>query len=216
MLWPDDEADLILINCTETIINSTTRIINLSFKPKSQIRYANTTGGWDTNPGWNDLNSWNFEINVTDYADKYSTAQDEYGIYKHTNIETSQDWVGVFAYPGGNDTSSIVTLTYSSNYDYNISLWFEQNLTNQTWSTEIPIANNVDILENTDPNDDINSGDITFNGIGESNAVIIISTSGLFQKNGYTQTVDVQFNVRIPFGTMWGEYIARIAVKIIQ
>ena len=111
-----------------------------------------------------------------------------------------------------------MTITYSSNYDYNITIWFEENLTNQTWGTTIPIAGNVDILNGTDPNDDITpfTGDITFNGIGEANAVDIINASGIFEPDGVTQTVNVQFNVRIPLGTMWGIYQAHVGVKIFQ
>ncbi|EMR73388.1 protein of unknown function (DUF2341), partial [Thermoplasmatales archaeon SCGC AB-539-N05] len=174
-------------------------------------------GVWNSSSNaTNNLYSWNFNITVTDNSSAKAWKVDEYGVYKYTFIEPSQNWVGVTAIPGGNDTSSVVAVNYSSNYNFSMTIWFEENLTNQTWGTTIPIANNVDILNDTDSNDDINTGDITFNGIEEINAVDIFNTSGTFSKNNASQTVDVQFNVRIPIGTMWGEYIARIAVKIIQ
>jgi hypothetical protein len=219
MIWPNNEAELVLANCSETIVTSTTRIIKISFKPESQVRYANTTGGWNTTQNaTNDLNSWNFRIDVVDTKNAHSWVVDEYGVYRYTFIQPNQNWIDVVAQPGDNDTSNVVTITYSSNYGYNITIWFEENLTNQTWGTTIPIAGNVDILNGTDPNDDItpSTGDITFNGIGEINAVDIINVSGTFEPDGVTQTVDVQFNVRIPLGTMWGIYQAHVGVKIFQ
>ncbi|MCD6108574.1 MAG: hypothetical protein J7J89_03780, partial [Thermoplasmata archaeon] len=219
MIWPNNEAELILANCSETIITSTTRIIKISFKPKNQVRYANTTGVWNTTQNaTNDPGSWNFKIDVVDTNNAHAWIVDEYGVYRYTFIQPNQNWIDVIAQPGENDTSNIVTITYSSNYDYNITIWFEENLTNQTWGTTIPIAGNVDILNGTDPNDDITpfTGDITFNGIGEANAVDIINASGIFEPDGVTQTVNVQFNVRIPLGTMWGIYQAHVGVKIFQ
>ena len=138
---------------------------------------------------------------------------DEYGVYKYTSMLPDQDWVGVLTAPGFNDTSSVVTITYSSNYDFDITIYFEENLTNITWNDVIAIAKNVSILANTDPNDDITS-DKTFMGIEEINAIDIFNDSGVFPTDGVSQTVNVQFKVFIPVGTMGGEYIARVATKI--
>lgn len=216
MLWPDDEAQLILGNCSETIINQTTRVINISFNPLSQIRWAGGDGAWDTTQNSvNDINSWNFNITVIDEYGKKGSKIDEYGVYKYTSITPTENWVDVVASPGFNDSSNIVTITYSSNYDFNMTIYFEENLTNTTWGTNIPIANNVDILADTDPNDDIIT-DITFIGDGELNAVDIFNNSGIFFKNGISNTVDVQFDVYIPLGTLGGIYTARVAIKIIQ
>jgi hypothetical protein len=55
-----------------------------------------------------------------------------------------------------------------------------------------------------------------FHGIGESNAIDIINSSGVFHKDNISQVVRVQFNVYIPFGTIWGEYTAHVATKIKQ
>ena len=200
---------------TSSWINASYKTMNNQFITYNTVE--NVSDGWNTTQNaTNDLNSWNFNITVVDNGGEKAWKIDEYGVYKYTFIEPSQNWVGVTAIPGGNDTSGIVAVNYSSNYNFNMTIWFEENLTNQTWGTTIPIANNVDILNNTDPNDDIDKGDITFNGIEETNAVDIFNTSGTFSKNNASQTVNVQFNVRIPYGTMWGEYIAHIAVKIIQ
>ncbi len=217
MLWPDDEAQIVLTNCTETVVNSTTRIINISFIPGSQIRWASSNNTWNSASNTtNDLWSWNFNITVQDAIGKQDWKRDEYGIYKHTSISADSDWVDVHALPGFSDDSSIVTLTYSSNYDYNLSIYFEENLTHTTLSGYyINIANNVTIKEDADPGDDITS-DKTFTGIGEINAIQIFNTSGTHPSDGISQTVDVQFTVYIPLGTMGGKYTAKVATKISQ
>ena len=216
MLWPDDEVQLIVGNCTETIITMYTRIIKISFKPLSQIRWASSNGTWDgTQNTTNDAYSWNFNISVTDHEDYKTWINDEYGLCKYTSHSLNNDWVGVYTAPGFSDTSNIVTITFSSNYDFNMSLFFEENLYNSTYDVTIPIANNVEILASTDPNDDIVS-DITFSGIGEVNAVDIFNDSGIFHVNNVSQTVQVQFNVFIPLGTLGVKYRARVATKVIQ
>jgi len=129
--------------------------------------------------------------------------------------QPDSDWVDVSVAPGTSDDSSVVAITYSSNYDFNMSIYFEENLTNVTWGDTIPIANNVSILGNTDPNDDI-IADKQFQGIGEENAVDIFNVSGVFHSDDSSQTVNVQFNVYIPFGTHGGKYTARVATKIVQ
>jgi len=216
MLWPGNEAQIVLGDCSETVISSTTRIINISFIPGSQIRWAAGDGAWDTTQNaTNDPYTWNFNISVIDLAGMRDWKTDEYGIYKYTSILPGQDWVDVIAAPGFNDTSSVVTITYSSNYDFNMSIYFEENLTNVTWGDTIPIANNVSILGNTDPNDDITTNK-QFQGIGEENAIDIFNSSGIFHNNNISQTVDVQFDVYIPIGTYGGKYTARVATKIVH
>ena len=216
LLWPDDEAQIISSNCTQTIINSTTRIINISFKPLSQTRWACSNNTWDTTQNTtNDPFSWNFNITAIDASDLKSWKRDEYGIYKFATILPEKNWVDIRAPPGYNATSNVVNITYSSNYDYNISIFFEENLTNVSSGDIIPIANNVYICANADPNDDITT-DMLFNGIRELNAIDVINTSGVFHKNNTSQVVHVQFNVYIPFGTNHGEYTAHVATKIKQ
>jgi hypothetical protein len=214
LLWPDDEAQIITGNCSEFIISQTTRIINISFKPGKQIRWSNGDGSWDiTQNVTNDINSWNFNINVIDGQAHEAIVKDEYGVYKYTSILPNSDWVDVVAPPGSTDESSVVTITYSSNYDFNMTIYFEDNLTNISRADTINIANNVWILADADVNDDITS-DIQFSGIGEVNAIDIFNDSGTFQSDGYSQTVQVQFKVFVPFGTNGGKYTARVATKI--
>jgi len=216
LLWPDDEVQLILANCTETVIDWKTRIINISFKPLSQVRWASSNDTWDgTQDTTNDPYSWNFNITVSDTDDLITWKRDEYGVYKFISHSLNQNWVGVYAAPGFSDTSSVVTITYSSNYNFNMTIYFEENLTNTTWAETILIANNVDILADTDPNDDITT-DITFLGSGEANAVDIFNESGVFPTDNASQTVNVQFDVSIPLSTLGVKYTARVATKVIQ
>ena len=216
LLWPDDEVQLILANCTETVIDWKTRIINISFKPLSQVRWASSNDTWDgTQDTTNDPYSWNFNITVSDTDDLITWKRDEYGVYKFISHSLNQNWVGVYAAPGFSDTSSVVTITYSSNYNFNMTIYFEENLTNTTWAETILIANNVDILADTDPNDDITT-DITFLGSGEANAVDIFNESGIFRTDSISQTVNVQFDVSIPLSTLGVKYTARVATKVIQ
>jgi len=216
MLWPDDEVQIVFANCSERIINSTTRIINISFKPLSQIRWANSNESWNTTQNvFNDPYSWNFNITVTDETNRSDWKIDEYGVYKFTYISPSKDWVDVYALPGFSDTSNVVSITYSSNYNFNMTIYFEENLNNQTWIRTIPIANNVDILADADLNDDITS-DMTFLGIGETYSIDIFNVSGIFNNNSVSQTVNVQFRIYIPIGTLGVKYTAHVATKIIH
>ncbi|EMR73342.1 protein of unknown function (DUF2341) [Thermoplasmatales archaeon SCGC AB-539-N05] len=219
MLWPDDEAELIPGNCSETIINSTTRIINISFKPLWQIRHSPCCGGWNATSGFNDLNSWNLEINVTDQGVESDTATSECGVYRYTSVDPAGNWVGVYAViPGSNTNTNTVSVNYTSNYDFNMTIWFTENFTNESTGKIIIVANNVKILKDADINDDINdaTGNITFTGIGEENKVDIFNISGTFTANGAYRNVNVQFNVKIPFGTPGRLYTAYMAVETTQ
>ncbi len=216
ILWPDEEVQIVLTNCSERIINSTTRVINISFKPLNQVRWANSNESWNIDENvFNDPYSWNFNITVTDETDRSDWRIDEYGVYKFTYISPSQNWVDVYALPGFSDTSNVVSITYSSNYNFNMSIYFEENLNNQTWSRTIPITNNVEIIADADLNDDI-TADMTFLGVGEMYSIEIFNESGIFNVNNVIQTVNVQFRVYIPIGTLGVKYIARVATKIIQ
>ena len=216
LLWPDDEVEIILTNCSEAIINSTTREIKISFKPKSQFRYAPGDGTWDaTTNATDDLYSWNINVSVTDNSSARSWTKSEFGVYRYVSIEVPSNWVGVTALPGYYDDSNIVTITYSSNYDYRLLIYFSTNLINQSTGSTIPIAENVYALADVDPDDDITT-DTKFSGIGEENAIEIINASGTFKPDGTYQTVNVQFRVYIPFGTLSGEYRANTHAKIEQ
>lgn len=214
LLWPKNEVKLITENCSQTTVNSITRIIKISFEPLNQTRWACSNNTWDTTKNTtNDPFSWNFNITAIDMSGLKATKKDEYGVYKFATIFPEKNWVDVEAPPGYFATTNIVNVTYSSNYNFNISIYFEENLTNFTSGDSLPIANNVYICANADLTDDI-TADTMFHGIREANAIDIINTSGIFHKNNTNQVVQVQFNVYIPFGTNQGHYTAHVATKI--
>jgi len=214
LLWPKNEVQLITSNCTQTIINTSTRIIKISFKPLNQTRWAGSNNSWNAAVNTtNDPFSWDFNITVIEMSGLKAWKVDEYGIYKFAMLLPDKNWVDVQAPPGYNATTNIVNITYCSNYEYNLSIYFEENLTNVSSGDSIPIANNVYICANADMTDDITS-DMMFYGIRESNAIDIINLSGIFHRNNTSQFVRVQFNVFIPFGTIQGEYTSHVATKI--
>jgi hypothetical protein len=96
-----------------------------------------------------------------------------------------------------------------------MSVYFEENLRNETGGVTIPIADNINILADADPSDDITT-DMTFLGTGQAYAIDVFNTSGVFHADDVSQTVSVQFEVYIPIGTLALKYTARIATKIIQ
>jgi len=214
LLWPKNEVQLITSKCTETIINASTRCLKIYFKPLNQTRWAASNNTWNaTGNLTNDPYSWNFNVTATEMSGLKAWKRDEYGIYKFAMLLPDKNWVDVRAPPGYNATTNVVNITYCSNYEYNLSIYFEENLTNVSSGDRIFIANNVYICANADLNDDITS-DMMFNGIREPNAIDIINTSGVFHRNNTHQYVHVQFNVFIPFGTIGGEYSAHVATKI--
>jgi hypothetical protein len=214
LLWPKTEVQLITANCTQTIVNSSTRIVKISFKPLSQIRWASSNNTWDaTKNATNDPFSWNFNITAINMGGLKNSKLDEYGVYKFASIVPEKNWVDVEAPPGFNATTNIVNVTYASNYAFNVSIYFEENLTNVSSGDIIPIAENVYICANADLTDDILADEV-FHGIKEVNAIEIITTSGVFHRNNTSQVVRVQFDVFIPFGTNQGQYTAHVATKI--
>ena len=216
LLWPDDEVEIVTLNCTETFLDSNTKIINISFIPKSQIRWANSNNSWNsTEDTYDDPYSWNFNITVTDSAGDIVNNIGEYGVYKYTSIIPDIDIITAYLTPGSSAETDTISLNYSSNYDYKIRVFFEENLTNQTTGSIITIADNLVLLASGDEDDDIDT-DQTYAGIFEQNAVEIINKSGVFSVDGNYQTVDVKFSVFVPLGTTTGIYTTHINTKITQ
>ena len=139
----------------------------------------------------------------------------EYGVDFFSCISVDPLWVEITSAPGFNDTSDIFTITYSANYDYKMMIFLEENLTHIECEATIPIKDNLVILENADPYDDITENK-TFTGIGIDHAVYIFTDSGIYPKNNISQDVDVQFRMYVPLGTISGTYSANIATKTIQ
>jgi hypothetical protein len=216
LLWPDDEAEIITNDCSETIVNSTTRIIKIYFKPKNQIRWAESNRTWNTSQNiCDDAYSWNFNITVTDQQNLYDYSLGEYGVDKYTFISQENKLLYVTIIPGYSGDTNIISINYSSNYNYIIDVYFEKDLINKSSGQEISIGGNVDILAEADLDDDI-STDQTFTGVGETNAIEVINSSGDHRSDGVEQSINFKFNVDVPIGTYSGKYTSRLASRIIH
>ena len=214
LLWPDDEVQLVQGNCSEISINSTTRLLTFAFTPRNQIRWANSNESWSsTDNVFDDPYSWNLEASVKDASAVEAEKKGEYGVDHYMSICPTSDHMDVVGPPGFVGSSTVLEVEYSSNYDFNMTLYFEENLTNPSWGV-IPVANNVTILADADDTDDITTN-VTFQGIGENNAIDIFTSSGVFSTDGVSQIVNIQFDVYIPLGTL-GRYSAHLAFCVIQ
>lgn len=105
--------------------------ITLSFIPGFQFRYAQGDGSWSKSKNTiNDINSWNFRIEVTDKGD-YTTCSytasivDEFGVNSYSEI-VSAGFLDISGNPGENASadSSIIVKT-RSNTDYTLSVNIE-------------------------------------------------------------------------------------------
>ncbi|MEF8879913.1 MAG: hypothetical protein V5A64_05940 [Candidatus Thermoplasmatota archaeon] len=216
LIWPNNEVDIITSKCSETRVNSTTRIIKIYFKPKNQVKWADSNQTWtSTENTTNDPYSWNFKISIVDQADEKTWKTDEYGVDRFTYISPDNNYLLVTVAPGEDSDTNMITVNYASNHDYNLSIYFENNLYNSTSGNSITIADNLKVLANADPNDDITS-DQVFQGLGEENKIKIITTSGTSPTDGLTQEVQIQFNIQIPLGTYSGIYSSKMTTKINQ
>ena len=199
MLWPTS-GEAILGTCTETVIDANTHNLTFNFTPVNQTRWApGPGGGWTDGPGFNDANSWNFEINATD-GTNYDSKKDEYGIYRYTNVVVSENWVGAGGVmPGDSTDTNLIAIYYSSNYNFNLTIWFVCNLTNQSNNDKILIENNVMIYAVGDLSDGY------FAGVGEANKKYIWMNKP-HDKDNVSACVEVKFKVHVPLGTLSGEY----------
>ena len=200
MLWPTS-GEAILGTCTETVIDANTHNLTFNFTPVNQTRWAPGPGGggWTDGPGFNDANSWNFEINATD-GTNYDSKKDEYGIYRYTNVVVSENWVGAGGVPPGDSTdTNLIAIYYSSNYNFNLTIWFVCNLTNESNNDKILIENNVMIYAVGDLSDGY------FAGVGEANKKYIWMNKP-HDKDNVSACVEVKFKVKVPLGTLSGVY----------
>jgi len=210
MRWPDDEVIFSSSNCSETIINETTRIINISFTPNKQMRYAVSNNTWNiASDIFNDPYSWNVNCSVNDTQNNQVTIKSEYGVGWYAKIEATE-LVEITGAPGMIVNSTIMTITYSCNSAYHLYVYMEKNLTQVNGADIIAITNNLSLLENADPNDELTIN-TNFTGVGENHYITLFNTSAPVTDT--QQNVDVQFELTIPFGT-WGTYSSNVSKKI--
>jgi hypothetical protein len=206
--WPDDETILQQMNCTEYVVNETTRIINFSFMPGNQTRCATSNESWSNVE--DDLYSWNLNCSVTDTVSNNNYYTNEYGVNYYSALR-APDLVEITGAPGMIEQSSIFTIDFISNDDYSLNIYFDNNLTQVDGPDKIGINGNLSILKDADTSDDIIINE-TFTGVGENNAIMILSDRSS-PADGTKNSVDVQFELSIPFGT-WGRYSSNVIKKI--
>jgi concanavalin A-like lectin/glucanase superfamily protein/uncharacterized protein DUF2341 len=209
-IWPKDEIEFSHDNCSENIINDTTRIINISFQPGNQFRYAVSNNTWNTtSDSYNDIYSWNVNCTVNDSGNNNGSIIDEFGVNWNSTI-TATEKVDISGAPGMIAQSSIMTITYSCNSNYHLFVYMVKNFTQLGGSDIIDVAGNLNMLEDADLNDELTIN-TTFSGVGENHVVTLFNTSA--PVSGTIDTVDVQFELLIPFGT-WGVYSSNVVKKI--
>jgi hypothetical protein len=188
---------------------------NLSFPiiPSYQVRYAPGDGTWNaTYNATDDVESWNFLIEVTDSAEDTTDPimiwkTDEFGVYSYSEI-VSAGWPTIIGHPGENATAlSNITLMTRSNGNYSLSTDVD-NLLHKSYSGPGDTISrdriwvrggDLDIFDNFTAS----GGGIYFYGY--------IGTYHLAQANGTNVTTnDVEYKCDIPLGQMAGDYNATI------
>jgi parallel beta-helix repeat protein len=123
LMWPLG-GEITGLSGNDIIDNSTNHRLFFNFSLGSQIRFAPGNGAWTNGPGYNDLNSWNFNISVKEGGVGGTTVdvvEDEFGIYRFVNISALNS-------PSGNGRpGQLVTLSprqyvnSSSNYQFKLN-----------------------------------------------------------------------------------------------
>ncbi|MDG6217907.1 MAG: hypothetical protein QCI00_00510, partial [Candidatus Thermoplasmatota archaeon] len=203
--WPHEEATL--ESYAEQKVNETTRLITFSFIPGNQTRCATSNESWDDTEvnTFENVYSWNLNCTVTDSLSNNAYYQSEYGIDYYSALRAPSQ-VEIYGAPGMNAQSEIFTIDFISNSDYSLIIYFEENLTQVNGPDSIGIAGNLSVFRNANPSDNI-----TFAGLGEDFAIVLNASSS--PSYGMVESVDVIFDLFIPFGT-WGRYSAQINKKI--
>jgi len=207
MLWPDDEAQLILGNCTETVIDANTYNLTFSFKPGYQVRYAfGDGGGWDNTAGHNDTRSWNFNITVEDLSNYKSYIENEYGIYMYSQITQCTENPAGSGSPGDNDIALLPHTNVTTRCNANYSLY--TNLPNLTdglghW------------LDNTSIS--AQGGDLARTNFDGINSLYLYGDTITYRQhlgNTMEDTVEVQYWANISMGTLSSSYTSTVTYTI--
>ncbi len=212
------------VSFTETVIDSTTHNITIAFRPRDQIRYAPGDGSWDTTEGWNDANTWNFRMNVSNSGGGYNnSARNEFGVYRFTNITASGDPQGS-GVPGQLVylTSTNTVVKFKTNYNFRMNVSLDTDLLNTALGTSIA-ATNVEVNA-TNLNPATMTPTLTtwtaFTGTGINNPVWIFGDATPSYHNafdsGIQESLETQWRVQIPIGTPAGTYTAAVTYIIEQ
>jgi hypothetical protein len=185
--------------------------LSFSFIPSYQVRYAPGDGVWDTTRNaTNDVESWNFKIEVIDSGEDAPGpitiwSIDEFGIYSYSEI-VSAGWPVIIGHPGENATAlSNISIISRSNGNYSlttdVTTLVHRTFPAATISRERIWVRGGDL--DTYDNFTATPGNIYFYGA--------LGTYHLAEPNGTSLTTnDVQYKCDIPLGQMAGDYVAPI------
>ena len=191
----------------------------LALKLGFQVKQANDPTN-NSVGGYNDADSWNGEVVANDGTSNTTlqTASGgehmEFGVFQYTFVDIGGDW-NVTGFRGQTVNTNTITVTYRSNDDFNLTIWFTTHLIMGAETIDI---SNVQILAAADPSDNI-TVDTPFTGLGESNAVYILGSATWYfphAADANQNTTMVQFSVSIPFGQAFGTYTAQLTIRIQQ
>ena len=208
---------------TQVVLGQTYDFV-LAFQYHAQMRAAKTPTTLSTS-SYNNANSWNAEIEVTDVSanDVFQPQQAgtndyfEFGVATYTSVTFTGPWTATANIaPGGNSNTNAVTITRISNFDFQLYAYFSTDLIKQGDATKtIPVASNVKILQTGDM-----GGDGTFTGTGTGNKVYVLGsatpTYHTMDANADSGTVSVTFNIVVPLGTSAGTYQGTVFFTVQQ
>ena len=193
---------------SRTIVNSTTSVLNFSFTPNNEIRHA--PGAGTMGSGFNNANSWNYEVSIINTDGQSATWDDEFGVYRYTTITASGDPAG-----SGTPAHTVVlspntVVTYSANEQFNLT---------------VNISDLSDGAGNTIPANCVNvsGGDLPRSQFAAASSLLWIYGTG-----GATPTyhaaydnyaagehqVSTSWDIYIPFGTSTGTYTSTVTYTI--
>ena len=223
LLWPDDEVTIgtwtesVETDPTGSPGNTECYNLTFSFIPGYQFRYAPGGGAWDTNAGYNDTWSWNFNITAEDQSGYKSYHNpiigetiDEFGVYSYTEI-TSVGWPTITGNPGTTaiaDTN--ITIETRSNGNYSLSVDLDQ-LDHKTH----PTAN----MSNTTVS--LRGGNLTtvtvFPGDGPLYLWGYNDSSYQWAENDSTNKItnDVEYRIAIPLAQLPGDYTGILRYRLL-
>jgi len=197
----------------------------LAFQYHAQMRAAKTPTSLSTS-SYNNPNSWNAEIEVTDVSanDVFQHQQTgtndyfEFGVATYTSVTFTGPWTATANIaPGGNSNTNAVTITRISNFEFQLYAYFSTDLIKTTDATKtIPVNGNVKILATGD----MGGVDGVFAGTGNGNKVYVLGTATptyhTMDANADSGTVSVTFNIVVPLGTSAGTYQGTVFFTVQQ
>jgi hypothetical protein len=218
MLWPHGGeftqgvyTDSVEFDPYGSIDHTECHNLSFTFIPSYQVRYAPGDGAWDgTSNVTNDVESWNFLMEVTDSGEDAPGPImiwiiDEFGIYSYSEI-VSAGWPTIIGHPGENATAnSNISLITRSNGNYSLTTDVD-TLVHRTFPAATISRERIWVRGgdlNIYNNFTASGGGIYFYGA--------LSTYHLAQANGTALTTDdVQYKCDIPLGQIAGDYAAPI------